>query len=274
MDAFDIALKQDKMRSNILKISELGLVQMTRKRTRASLPQLLTESCPTCDGRGRNVSITTSPTRRCAAFGRFARAAPEATRILVRASAAVAAFLYDEEGVAMDRLERETACRVTVETIEGSDAGAPRRPRDMYGSDARLDLPLNLLIRALTLMSRVLDRGRAGTPSVPGFSRRARASGRPGRRRVVADAHALISCRDDELPALLAAAGESARRRKGRHVTYSRKVFLPITNLCRDRCSYCTFRKDPDYPGAWTMQRDEIASGWSRAPETRAAKRH
>mgnify|MGYP003693568763 CR=1 FL=1 len=56
MDAFDTALKQDKMRSNILKISELGLVEMTRKRTRASLPQLLTEACPTCDGRGRIVS--------------------------------------------------------------------------------------------------------------------------------------------------------------------------------------------------------------------------
>ena len=32
-------------------------------------------------------------------------------------------------------------------------------------------------------------------------------------------------------------------------VTYSPKVFLPITNLCRDRCSYCTFRRDPTSPG-------------------------
>ena len=55
MDAFDAALKHDKMRSNILKISELGLVEMTRKRTRASLPQLLTDPCPTCEGRGRIV---------------------------------------------------------------------------------------------------------------------------------------------------------------------------------------------------------------------------
>jgi hypothetical protein len=45
----------------------------------------------------------------------------------------------------------------------------------------------------------------------------------------------------------------------------ARKVFLPITNLCRDRCSYCTFRRDPDDPGAWTMSRDEIAGTLARA---------
>ena len=121
MDAFDAALKQDKMRSNILKISELGLVEMTRKRTRASLPQLLTESCPTCDGRGRIVSVATIAYEAMRRIRQVARVAPEATRIVVRVSAAVATFLCDEEGAAMDRLERETACRVTVETVAGSD---------------------------------------------------------------------------------------------------------------------------------------------------------
>ncbi|MCX5736895.1 MAG: Rne/Rng family ribonuclease [Proteobacteria bacterium] len=121
MDAFDIALKQDKMRSNILKISEFGLVQMTRKRTRASLPQLLTETCSACDGRGRNVSITTIAYEVMRRIRQVARAAPEATRITARVSAAVGAFLRDEESIAMDRLERETACRVTIETVEGSD---------------------------------------------------------------------------------------------------------------------------------------------------------
>jgi ribonuclease G len=121
MDAFDAALKQDKMRSNILKISELGLVEMTRKRTRASLPQLLTETCPTCDGRGRVISVTTVAHEAMRRIREVARAAPDATRIVVRASAAVAAFLCDEESAAMDRLERETSCRVTVEAAEGSE---------------------------------------------------------------------------------------------------------------------------------------------------------
>jgi 7,8-didemethyl-8-hydroxy-5-deazariboflavin synthase CofG subunit len=78
-----------------------------------------------------------------------------------------------------------------------------------------------------------------------------------------ADAIALIECPDSDLDAMLSAASVLRDRGKGRDVTYSRKVFLPITNLCRDRCTYCTFRKDPGDPGAWTMMPDEIAQ-WSR----------
>jgi hypothetical protein len=50
-----------------------------------------------------------------------AHAAPDAARIIVKASAAVATFLCEEEAAAMDRLERETARRITVETVDGSD---------------------------------------------------------------------------------------------------------------------------------------------------------
>lgn len=46
------ALKKDKQKTNILKISELGLVQMTRKRTRESLTRTLCEQCPYCEGKG------------------------------------------------------------------------------------------------------------------------------------------------------------------------------------------------------------------------------
>jgi FO synthase len=73
-----------------------------------------------------------------------------------------------------------------------------------------------------------------------------------------AEARLLIDLPDDETPALLATAGAVRTRRKGRVVTYSPKVFLPITNLCLDRCSYCTFRRDPDDPDAWTMLPEEV----------------
>ncbi|MGH6799589.1 MAG: 7,8-didemethyl-8-hydroxy-5-deazariboflavin synthase CofG, partial [Roseiarcus sp.] len=78
-----------------------------------------------------------------------------------------------------------------------------------------------------------------------------------------ADAIALIECPGDALPDVMAAAGELRDRGKGCEVSYSRKVFLPVTNLCRDRCSYCTFRRDPGDPGAWTMTLGEIAA-WSK----------
>ena len=84
-----------------------------------------------------------------------------------------------------------------------------------------------------------------------------------GERLDESDAIALIECADGDLPRVMAAAAEMRDRAKGRDVTFSPKVFLPITNLCRDRCGYCTFRKDPGDPGAWTMTLAEVAE-WSR----------
>jgi len=69
---------------------------------------------------------------------------------------------------------------------------------------------------------------------------------------------ALLRCPDDELPALLAAALELKQRFKPDVITYSRKVFIPLTNLCRDYCGYCTFRRDPGEPGAHTMTPDQV----------------
>jgi FO synthase len=74
-----------------------------------------------------------------------------------------------------------------------------------------------------------------------------------------ADAQVLIDAEaPDEISALIAVAGHLRTRLKGAIVTYSPKVFLPVTNLCRDRCSYCTFRSDPDDAHAWTMLPNEI----------------
>ena len=67
-----------------------------------------------------------------------------------------------------------------------------------------------------------------------------------------------IRCGDQELPYLLAAARAAKEHFKPGVITYSRKVFLPLTNLCRDYCGYCTFRRDPGDPGAHTMTPDEV----------------
>ncbi len=68
----------------------------------------------------------------------------------------------------------------------------------------------------------------------------------------------LIRCTNDDLPALLAAARTAKEGFKPGFITYSRKVFLPLTNLCRDYCGYCTFRRDPGDPGAHTMTPEEV----------------
>jgi FO synthase len=67
-----------------------------------------------------------------------------------------------------------------------------------------------------------------------------------------------------ELPALLAAAAAVRDRAWGRRVTFSPKVFLPLTNLCKNRCDYCSFRRGPGQPGAWTMSPDEVGAWLER----------
>jgi FO synthase len=69
---------------------------------------------------------------------------------------------------------------------------------------------------------------------------------------------ALLRTGDDELPELLAAAQAARARFRPGVITYSRKVFLPLTNLCRDYCGYCTFRRDAGEVGAHTMTPDEV----------------
>jgi len=59
--------------------------------------------------------------------------------------------------------------------------------------------------------------------------------------------------------AVLAAAFESKLRSRGELVSVSRNVFIPLTNLCRDRCGYCTFAKLPDDPAAKTYALEEVA---------------
>lgn len=70
----------------------------------------------------------------------------------------------------------------------------------------------------------------------------------------------LIRCRDDELSELLATARALKERFKPGVITYSPKVFLPLTNLCRDACGYCIFRRSPGEAGAHTMTPEEVLS--------------
>jgi len=68
----------------------------------------------------------------------------------------------------------------------------------------------------------------------------------------------LLRADDDIFRVLLTAAQVARARFKPAVITYSRKVFLPLTNLCRDYCGYCTFRRDPGDSGAHTMTPDEV----------------
>ncbi|MEM6711167.1 MAG: 7,8-didemethyl-8-hydroxy-5-deazariboflavin synthase CofG [Pseudomonadota bacterium] len=62
----------------------------------------------------------------------------------------------------------------------------------------------------------------------------------------------------DILHVLMERAVAVRRRYWGKTITYSRKVFAPLTTMCRDSCGYCTFVKHPDEPGAYIMTPDEV----------------
>ncbi len=75
-----------------------------------------------------------------------------------------------------------------------------------------------------------------------------------------ADAIALADAHGADLGALIRSAAAQRDFRWGRRLTFSPKVFLPVTNLCRNRCDYCSFRRSPGDAGEWTMTPDEVAA--------------
>jgi FO synthase len=79
------------------------------------------------------------------------------------------------------------------------------------------------------------------------------------------DALELADAGATELAQLMKAAAAVRDRAFGRRATFSPKVFLPLTNICRNRCDYCSFRRSPGDAGAWTMSHDEVAAAFERA---------
>ena len=107
------ALKRDKAKTNILKISELGLVEMTRKRTRESLSGILCEPCFYCEGNGFIKSKTTILNELLREIKREIREFKGNT-ICVSVNPVIADLLFEEERAEIDELERKYKRRITV----------------------------------------------------------------------------------------------------------------------------------------------------------------
>jgi FO synthase len=103
----------------------------------------------------------------------------------------------------------------------------------------------------------------SASPVTPAAMRRALARGRDGKALDADEATVLLQARDADLTTLLEYAsrtrdnGLEAAGRPG-VITYSRKVFIPLTRLCRDRCGYCTFATVPHRLSSLYLEPDEV----------------
>ena len=116
--ALEETIKKDRQKTNIFKISELGLVEMTRKRTRENISRVLGEPCNYCEGAGLIKSKTTV----CYdIFREIERTASElgGHNIMVEANPEVADLLYEEERAGVEELERKLRKKIVIKGKPG-----------------------------------------------------------------------------------------------------------------------------------------------------------
>jgi len=111
--ALNDALKKDRAKFNVLRISELGLVEMTRKRIRDNMSRILCESCPYCEGRGVIKSKTTLCFEIFREIRREAMNVPS-KMIVVSLHPAVADYMYEEERYAIEALENRLKKKIII----------------------------------------------------------------------------------------------------------------------------------------------------------------
>lgn len=110
------ALAEDKARSNVLEISELGLVEMTRQRVRQDLQSLFCAPCPACKGSGM---VKSDPALAAEIFRKVQAAAAElgGQEILIRVHPELAEHLEAEEREALERLQVSLDRKLSVQAV-------------------------------------------------------------------------------------------------------------------------------------------------------------
>lgn len=113
--------EKDKYQSVILKISEFGLVQMTRKRSGKTLLDQLTENCPSCSGKGRVKSIATNSFKTLRLFKEELIRQDLSGDIILSVSNKVFDYLLKNEYNTILELEKQFDCKITLESCKEYD---------------------------------------------------------------------------------------------------------------------------------------------------------
>jgi ribonuclease G len=108
-------LRKDRAKTKVLNISEFGLVEITRKRSRANLERLLTQPCPYCGGHGRIKSVATI----CLNLREellHLRGRMAGTELLLRVHPEIARALQQEERAILEELERSLGLKILLQS--------------------------------------------------------------------------------------------------------------------------------------------------------------
>jgi ribonuclease G len=115
--ALNEALKQDRAKTSITKISEIGLIEMTRKRTRESLVRILCAGCPYCEGKGYVKSSMTMVYEIFRQVRREASYFPD-KKIRINVHPSIFNLLHDAERKGLEDLEKKIDKKIEVEAKE------------------------------------------------------------------------------------------------------------------------------------------------------------
>lgn len=112
------ALKKDRSKTNVLEMSEFGLVQMTRQRVRPSLMYTFSEPCPVCNGRGRIEGRDTTVTK-IERWLKRCKAASRVRKVEVYVHPSVAEYLLENKQERLKLVKR--AVRMKVEVLSDEE---------------------------------------------------------------------------------------------------------------------------------------------------------
>ncbi len=118
LSGLELELKKDRTKSNVLGITSLGLVEMTRKKARQNLTSMLYSPCPHCRGKGRIKSPETVVIDIKRELRKLNKRSRSGGRLLLQVHPQVADYLSRQEE--LKRLERETARTIVVESAANS----------------------------------------------------------------------------------------------------------------------------------------------------------
>ena len=132
------ALDKDRARTNLLHISELGLVEMTRQRTRPSLATVLTESCPYCDGHGSVLSTDTITIDLLRSIKKAHRKSRK-KRLKVVANEHIVSHLLDDKASKLGQLEKSMNLQIRLQ----GDADIHLEDYQIFPEDSNREIYLN-----------------------------------------------------------------------------------------------------------------------------------